>query len=299
MKAILSATRAGTWEWNTIDRNIIVNDQWFAMLGYTRGDFSGVTMSDWEQLSHPDDWKVAAERMREHLIGRSPEFECTIRMKHKDGDWRWVLARGMKVDDEGAGEWLVGSLLDITKEARLNAHLENLSKSVPGIIYSFVSEPDKTQYFSYIGGKTESFFGVASEKAKRNYQALFKAVHPDDHDKIKETTRQSRESMELWKCDYRVQLDGCSRWVRGLALPEKDLDGTVTWHGLVIDIDEQKRLERKLEYQALTDSLTDLFNRRYLVDRLEKSVADVKRYGGSIALACIDVDYFKQINDLH
>jgi len=73
----------------------------------------------------------------------------------------------------------------------------------------------------------------------------------------------------------------------------------VTWHGLVIDIDEQKRLERKLEYLAITDSLTELYNRRYLMQRLLGTIAAIKRYGGCLSLACFDVDHFKQINDLY
>ena len=59
----------------------------------------------------------------------------------------------------------------------------------------------------------------------------------------------------------------------------------------------QSRL--RLAGQALCDPLTGLFNRRYLMDRLAEEVARVDRYGGSLAMAVLDLDDFKAINDRH
>ncbi|WP_279823436.1 diguanylate cyclase [Pseudomonas sp. GD03944] len=58
-----------------------------------------------------------------------------------------------------------------------------------------------------------------------------------------------------------------------------------------------RQRERELEHAAFHDPLTDLPNRRYLIERCEAALADAKRHGQSIALLLIDLDHFKPIND--
>lgn len=55
----------------------------------------------------------------------------------------------------------------------------------------------------------------------------------------------------------------------------------------------------RLEVLAFTDSLTGLYNRRAFVKRLESEVERSKRTGNPFALAMLDLDYFKKINDTY
>ena len=63
------------------------------------------------------------------------------------------------------------------------------------------------------------------------------------------------------------------------------------------DISERKRLEEKLRWQAVHDSLTELFNRRYFEEQLEDEVERLGRSSETSALLYIDLDHFKYIND--
>src|SRR5215211_233974 len=54
---------------------------------------------------------------------------------------------------------------------------------------------------------------------------------------------------------------------------------------------------RESRHQALTDDLTGLGNRRYLVDRLDAAVAASEQSGGELALLLVDLDGFKELND--
>jgi diguanylate cyclase (GGDEF)-like protein len=56
--------------------------------------------------------------------------------------------------------------------------------------------------------------------------------------------------------------------------------------------------ERDLRAQSLTDHLTGVGNRRALEERLEDEFARVRRYGGGLSLAMVDLDHFKEYNDL-
>ncbi|WP_330114546.1 diguanylate cyclase [Pseudomonas sp. JS3066] len=55
--------------------------------------------------------------------------------------------------------------------------------------------------------------------------------------------------------------------------------------------------ERALEHAAFHDALTDLPNRRYLIERTESALANAKRHDEQLALMLIDLDHFKPIND--
>ncbi len=61
--------------------------------------------------------------------------------------------------------------------------------------------------------------------------------------------------------------------------------------------DELRHANVLLEKLAVTDGLTSIYNRRYLMDALEKEFQRAKRYGESFAVILIDVDHFKNVND--
>jgi diguanylate cyclase (GGDEF)-like protein len=63
------------------------------------------------------------------------------------------------------------------------------------------------------------------------------------------------------------------------------------------DIEERKQYEIRLEYQANYDALTGLANRHRLQDRLQEALIRAERYGHRVAVAFIDLDQFKFIND--
>ncbi|MDG9926185.1 MULTISPECIES: sensor domain-containing diguanylate cyclase [unclassified Pseudomonas] len=55
--------------------------------------------------------------------------------------------------------------------------------------------------------------------------------------------------------------------------------------------------EQRLQHAAFHDPLTELPNRRYLIERAEVALADAQRRGESVALMLVDLDHFKPIND--
>lgn len=71
----------------------------------------------------------------------------------------------------------------------------------------------------------------------------------------------------------------------------------VVFQRLRRDRREMGELREKLAEQAVTDSLTGLANRRYFEEYLRAELARIERYGGSCAVAMVDVDRFKNYND--
>jgi|GEM_PF-2205714 len=80
--------------------------------------------------------------------------------------------------------------------------------------------------------------------------------------------------------------------------PVSDDHGNIT-HFITIkeDISDRKRTEEEMEHLAFYDPLTDLPNRRLLMDRIERAIVSAKRYQTFGAIFFLDLDYFKRIND--
>jgi diguanylate cyclase (GGDEF)-like protein/PAS domain S-box-containing protein len=67
--------------------------------------------------------------------------------------------------------------------------------------------------------------------------------------------------------------------------------------GVFQDITERKRLEEQLQYQATTDGLTGIFNRRHFMARADEELQRIQRYSGTFSMLMLDIDHFKKIND--
>ncbi|MBF0399390.1 MAG: diguanylate cyclase [Magnetococcales bacterium] len=65
------------------------------------------------------------------------------------------------------------------------------------------------------------------------------------------------------------------------------------------DVTEEKRLEKQLRIMSNTDSLTGLYNRRFLDETLCDEFSRSKRYHQSLAVLMLDIDHFKRFNDEH
>jgi two-component system cell cycle response regulator len=62
---------------------------------------------------------------------------------------------------------------------------------------------------------------------------------------------------------------------------------------------EMRMAQEKLAEMSVRDELTDMFNRRYFREALEREVSGAQRYGHGLALCMIDLDHFKRVNDTH
>lgn len=86
------------------------------------------------------------------------------------------------------------------------------------------------------------------------------------------------------------------QWLNITAVRD-DAGGATHYVGHFQDISERKRFEARIAYQALYDALTDLPNRRLLLDRLEQRLRESRRHGTWGGLLFLDLDNFKELND--
>jgi PAS domain S-box-containing protein len=86
-------TNDGIWDWNLTTNEVYYSPRWKAMLGYEDWEVSD-SFEAWERLIHPDDLERARTALQAYLTGHSQRYRLEHRLRHKDGAYRWLLARG-------------------------------------------------------------------------------------------------------------------------------------------------------------------------------------------------------------
>ncbi len=121
LKEIINNANVATWEWNIETGETIFNKQWAEIVGYTLEELSPISIETWEKLSHPDDLKKSNEKLNAHFDGKTAQYQCEARMRHKNGHWVWVLDTGKVTlrTDHGKPILMSGIHQDITKRKQI------------------------------------------------------------------------------------------------------------------------------------------------------------------------------------
>ncbi|MBH1665399.1 PAS domain S-box protein [Stenotrophomonas maltophilia] len=122
---IIEGTAAGTWEWNVQTGEMRVNARWAEIVGYRLEELEPICQKTFAALVHPDDIALSDAALQEHFDGRSDNYACLVRMRHKNGQWIWVHDRGrvFEWDGQGRPRWMAGAHADVTElqQARQDA----------------------------------------------------------------------------------------------------------------------------------------------------------------------------------
>jgi PAS domain S-box-containing protein len=113
----------GMWEWNLRTGSVYFSARWKSMLGY--GDHElGDRMEEWRARVHPQDVDRVVGELDAHLQGKTARFENEHRLLHRDGRYRWILARGAAVRNAvGNAYRMVGLHTDISERKRVQEAL--------------------------------------------------------------------------------------------------------------------------------------------------------------------------------
>ena len=104
----------GIWDWNLRTGALYVSPRWKLMLGLDESE-PIARPDDWLDRVHEHDATSLRESIERHVAGHTPQFENEHRVRHEDGSYRWVLARGLAIrDGDECCYRMAGSMTDIT-----------------------------------------------------------------------------------------------------------------------------------------------------------------------------------------
>lgn len=125
----------GLWDWNLQSGEVYYSPRWKALLGYLEDeDELGTRQGEWFDRVHPNDLDALSAHLESAGNGGTP-FEIEHRVLHRDGGYRWMLARGTGTRTDDGCRRLVGSHSDVTarKEAELNLVHTSLHDALTGL----------------------------------------------------------------------------------------------------------------------------------------------------------------------
>ena len=143
-------------------------------------------------------------------------------------------------------------------------------------------------------------YGLAPHSREPSFDAWLGSMHPDDRARAGDASLKAVAERRELEIEWRVgSPDGAERWLlsRGSPVHSRD-DATPRYIGVVFDITERKRSEERINYLAHHDVLTDLPNRLAFGERLAAAIDKAARTGAPLAVVCIDLDRFKDVNDV-
>ncbi len=125
--ATIEAAQIGTWDWNVETGEVILNNRWCEIVGYSLEELAPVSVQTWKKLAHPDDFIEFMAIPEKLCQGTSEFYENEFRMKHKNGHWVWVLDRGKLMTRTADGKPLrmLGTHIDITDRKQAEDLLQN------------------------------------------------------------------------------------------------------------------------------------------------------------------------------
>jgi len=165
----------------------------------------------------------------------------------------------------------------------------------------------KTMQFAYIGPQIEQLLGWTPE-SWASVDDWVERMHPEDQKWVVDfCVTQSKSGIDH-EADYRAKTkEGNFVWIRDVVHVVRDVSGEVeALVGFMFDISERKETEQKLldlqkelEDLSFKDGLTGIYNRRMFDSIIEQEWLQSHRNKQPLSVLLIDIDFFKQFNDLY
>ena len=171
--------------------------------------------------------------------------------------------------------------------------LRTITDSIPALI----SRIDKHERYVFMNARAFRVFGTKPEELLG--KTILEVRGPEQHALVKPHVEAALRG-EAVSFEGFIDLRGQGLHYQSSFVPDRDANGDVQgFFAFTFDITQLKLAEAELDRLARIDSLTGVSNRRDFGDRLHAALARCQREEEGIALLCLDIDKFKDINDGH
>lgn len=309
----LESSRHGVWDRDLVAGRTLYSPMWTAMLGLRQEDV-GENEQKWLELIHPDDRERALSLDESCVAGTTDTFAAEFRMRHRDGRWIWILDRGKVVSRDASGKAtrMIGTHADITARKEAEQNLRDLTAALfeekerlRVTLYSIgdaVICSDTAALVTFMNPVAEQLTGwTAAEALGRPIADIFRlrdgVTDVELPNPIEGCLRELKPYYVKGDTNM-VNREGRYLNIQDSAAPIRNADGELLGAVLVFqDVTRARELEHELEQSARHDVLTGLPNRLALEQSLAAACDEVVATRRRFALAFMDLDRFKILND--
>lgn len=167
LRLAVNASNIGFFDRNLQTGEIHFSSEWKKQIGYEENEISN-NMQEWEKRVHPDDLVTIKPRLTEWEKGLRREYEAEYRLMHKDGTYRWILARGVnQLEDDGKVKRLIGYHIDVTSRKQIEETISRSEKRFRGLAESsqdYIMLIDQNLRHAYLNPAGELLYGLPEEE---------------------------------------------------------------------------------------------------------------------------------------
>jgi diguanylate cyclase (GGDEF)-like protein/PAS domain S-box-containing protein len=287
----------GLWDWNVATGKAFYSPRYKSMLGFAEDEI-GDTADEWSKRIHPDDAPGVFAALQPYMEGKPGSAAVEFRMQCKDGSWLWTLGRGMVVERDADGKPLrmIGTNADISARKQGEEKIQ-LAASVFGHAREGITITDLQGTIVDVNDAFTRITGYSRDEVVGQNPRILNSGRQDKafYDALwHELLNEGHWSGEIW--NRRKSGEVFAELLTISAV--RDAKGqTQHYVALFSDITAIKEHQNRLDHMAHFDALTGLPNRLLFADRLQQALAQAARRHQTVAVAYLDLDGFKAIND--
>ncbi|HYY59796.1 MAG TPA: EAL domain-containing protein, partial [Burkholderiales bacterium] len=302
LEMALDGGNLAEWHYEISVDELYAGDGWVRFLGHERSP--PITRgAQLERLLHGDDLPKARAALVRALKGEDEEYDVELRLRTREGGWKWLHAKGRVTDRdaEGRATRLSGVVADIDARKRAEAAVsaaDQRFRDVAAVSSEYVWEADAEWRYTYLSERVEALLGYTRSELLGRRAWDFIPLGEE------RTIRQwfanhGGEGRPFRDLVHRVMTkSGGVIWQSMSGLPLTDAEGRwCGYRGMAADVSARKLAEARIEQLVTRDALTGLANRALLAERTAEAIAAAARTRSELALLAIDLDRFKLVND--
>lgn len=268
--------------------------------GYTNAEISDKFQNELYWMILPEDRHLLSKALEQPCSKNEPA-EVSFRIRHKTGRVVLTMNKLCRITLDDQTECFYCVMMDITKSKEYQYNTNKALEQYQIILSqtkNVTFELDVTTDTISFSERWADFFGYTPSTT--NFIAKLPAnphIHPADVPSVLQNLREIKTGASYKSMDIRLSTGGQFVWfcLRATAIRDAQ-DKLVKIIGILLNIDDQKKVSSELQARAECDSLTKLLNKETMKSQSELYLNSYPN-GSYCALMVIDLDNFKYIND--
>ncbi len=248
-------------------RLLFVNRAWCETLGYSEQEAEAINIF---QVIHSDH-HAACQQFLQRLIAGEPMGLIEIPFVTKHGEIvvvegnvalhtvndKPIATRGIFriITDRKAAEAEMRALKENLEQVvvqrsaeltRSETRFRHLVANMPGAVYEFCIDASGHRFCSFVSDGIFDLIQVSAAECLADVEVFFRQIPPHAIDAMEASIRDVMANLQPWLYEFPINTPTGEKWLRGNAMPQLESDGSVRWHGVLVDITSNKAMEATL-----------------------------------------------------